>query len=258
LHESKNIKKNISKYLIEDNNGKYFRQWRDKIKSPDDIWKEILKHSKITGLTSAPKLQPIQTRLIMQQTGMRSPMGMKLFGSSLDSLEKTGYLLESILKNVPSVDPNSVFADRVVGKAYLEIKIDRKAIARYGLTIFDMQKTLSVAIGGMQLSTAVEGRERFGVRVRYARQYRDNPDDLKKILIPTPSGVQIELDQLADINYTKGAQLIKSEDTFLVSYVIFDKKTELTNVYEFENEDTLLGTQYTILINISSNLRIFQ
>ena len=101
-----------------------------------------MKASKIPGLTSAPKLQPIQTRLIMLQTGMRAPMGIKVFGPDLQTIEKTGFELEKYLKMVPGVEPSSVFADRVVGKPYLEIKINRDAISRYGLTIDDMQKFL--------------------------------------------------------------------------------------------------------------------
>ncbi len=221
--------------LIVDKRGKYFRQWRDHIKSPDDIWNEIIKNSKIPGLTSAPKLQPIQTRLVMLQTGMRAPMGIKVFGPDLESIEKTGFQLENHLKNVKGVEPMSVFADRVVGKPYLEININRDLIARYGLTIYDLQTHLSSAIGGMQLTTTVEGRERFPVRVRYAREYRDNPEDLKKILIPTPSGSQIPLGELASIDYTRGPQLIKSENTFLVGYVIFDKKENFAEVDVVEN-----------------------
>ncbi len=182
--------------LTEDKNGEYFRQWRDEIKSPNDIWDEIISQSAIPGLTSAPKLQPIQTRLVMLQTGMRAPMGIKVFGPTLESIEKTGYELEKLLKQVEGVQGMSVFADRVVGKPYLEMEINRDAIARYGLSIKDLQSTLSSAIGGMQLTTTVEGRERFPVRLRYAREYRDNPEDLKKILIPTPAGTQIPLGEL--------------------------------------------------------------
>ena len=217
--------RNISREeLIPDEHGEYFRQWRNKIKSPDDIWNEIVGASAYPGLTSAPKLQPIQTRLVMLQTGMRAPMGIKVFGPDLETIEKVGYKLENYLKQVPSVQPSSVFADRVVGKPYLEIRIDRRKISRYGLTISDMQSYISGAIGGMQLTTTVEGRERFPVRVRYAREFRDNPEDLKNVLIPTPAGTQIPLGDLADITYTRGPQMIKSEDTFLVGYVIFDKK----------------------------------
>lgn len=224
--------------LIEDEDGKNFRQWREHIKKPDDIWNEIVKHSKFPGLTSAPKLQPIQTRLIMLSTGMRAPMGIKVFGPTLEVIEKVGFELEKILQEVPSVNPATVFADRVVGKPYLEIRLNRQAMSRYGLTIQDMQMQLSVAVGGRQLSTTVEGRERFPVRVRYAREFRDNPDDMKKILIPTPAGPQVELGELADIEYVRGPQVIKSEDTFLTGYVIFDMKEGFaeTNVVEEAQE----------------------
>ncbi|HUX95808.1 MAG TPA: efflux RND transporter permease subunit [Bacteroidales bacterium] len=229
--------------LTEDKKGEYFRQWRAAIKSPDDIWKEIIKQATIPGLTSAPKLQPIQTRLVMLQTGMRAPMGIKIFGPDLETIEKVGYEIENNLKQVEGVEPMSVFADRVVGKPYLEMEINRKAIARYGLTVQNLQVVLSSAIGGMQLTSTVEGRERYPVRLRYAREFRDNPEDLKRILIPTPAGVQIPLGELVTINYTRGPQLIKSENTFLVGYVIFDKKPEYAEVDVVENAQELLNNK---------------
>ncbi|MBL6949587.1 MAG: efflux RND transporter permease subunit [Bacteroidales bacterium] len=226
--------------LIVDPDGEYFRQWRDHIKTPNDIWDEIVALTKVPGLTSAPKLQPIQTRLIMLQTGMRAPMGVKVFGPDLLSIEQAGYEIEKYLKEVPGVETASVFADRVVGKPYLEIDINRKAIARYGLTIEDIQRYLGGAIGGMKLSTTVEGRERFPIRMRYAREFRDNPDDLKKVLIATPSGVQVPLGELAELTYKRGPQMIKSEDTFLVGYVIFDKKPQFAEGNVVEDAEVLL------------------
>jgi Cu(I)/Ag(I) efflux system membrane protein CusA/SilA len=226
--------------LVEDRNGEYFRQWRNNIHSPDDIWQEIVKQATIPGLTSAPKLQPIQTRLVMLQTGMRAPMGIKVFGPDLETIEKVGYELESELKHVDGVEPMSVFADRVVGKPYIELKIKRDAIARYGLTVQSLQSVIGSAVGGMQLTTTVEGRERYPVRVRYAREFRDNPDDLRKVLIPTPAGVQVPLGELVDIQYTRGPQMIKSEDTFLVGYVIFDKKPGYAEVDVVENAQKYL------------------
>ncbi len=221
--------------LIEDKKGEYFRQWRDNIASPDDIWDQIVKEANIPGLTSAPKLQPIQTRLIMLQTGMRAPMGIKVFGPDLQTIEKTGFELERNLKQVEGIEPRSVFADRVVGKPYMELKINRGATSRYGLSIKDLQTAISGTVGGMQLSTTVEGRERFPVRVRYAREFRDNPEDLKKILIPTPAGAQVPLGELAEVTYLRGPQMIKSENTFLVGYVIFDKKPDYAEVDVVEN-----------------------
>ncbi len=227
--------------LFVDDDGEYFRQWRDNIHSPDDIWQEIIKKASIPGLTSAPKLQPIQTRLVMLQTGMRAPMGIKVFGPDLETIEKTGLEIERYLKQVKGIEPMSVFADRVVGKPYIEMEIDRNAIARYGLSIKSLQSIISSAIGGMQLTTTVEGRERFPVRLRYAREFRDNPDDLKKILIPTPTGAQIPLGELVKIHYVRGPQLIKSENTFLVGYVIFDKKPEFAEVNVVENAQKFLN-----------------
>lgn len=229
--------------LILDKKGKYFRQWRDEIKSPNDIWDEIIKKATIPGLTSAPKLQPIQTRLVMLQTGMRAPMGIKVYGPDLETIEKVGYELEKHLKYVDGVEAMSVFADRVVGKPYLELKINRDAIARYGLTIKNLQMVLSSVIGGMPLTATVEGRERFPIRVRYAREFRDNPEDLKKILIPTPTGSQIPLGELVELTYTRGPQLIKSEDTFLVAYVIFDKKEGFAEVNVVENAQDYLQSK---------------
>ena len=228
--------------LVEDKHGEYFRQWRDEIQSPDDIWNEIVKQASIPGLTSAPKLQPISTRLVMLQTGMRAPMGIKVFGPDLKSIEQTGLELEKHLKNVEGVNANSVFADRVVGKPYLEMEIDRKAIARYGITIQQLQSIIGSAIGGMQLTTTVEGRERYPVRLRYAREYRDNPEDLKQILIPAANGAQIPLGDLVDIQYERGPQLIKSENTFLVGYVIFDKMDGFAEVDVVENAQKELKT----------------
>ncbi|MFC0877408.1 efflux RND transporter permease subunit [Saccharicrinis sp. FJH2] len=227
--------------LIEDKHGEYFRQWRDNIKTPDDIWNEIIKKATIPGLTSAPKLQPIQTRLVMLQTGMRAPMGIKVFGPNLETIEKTGLELEHALKEVDGVEPMSVFADRVVGKPYLEMEINRDAVARYGLSIQQLQNVLSGAVGGMKLSSTVEGRERYAIRMRYAREFRDNPEDLKKILIPTPTGAQIPLGQLVTIKYVRGPQMIKSENTFLVGYVIFDKKPGYAEVDVVENAQKYLN-----------------
>jgi len=257
-----------SERLIEDNKGKYFRQWRKEIRSPDDIWEEIVSKSSIPGLTSAPKLQPISTRLVMLQTGMRAPMGIKVFGPDLETIESVGLELERHLKEVEGISASSVFADRVVGKPYLEMEIDRRALARYGLSVASLQTVLSGAVGGMQLTTTVEGRERFPVRVRYAREFRDHPETLENILIPTPSGAQIPLGQLVAIQYVRGPQMIRSENTFLVSYVIFDKAEGFAEVEVVENARNHLeelmqsgefqlpaGTSYLFTGNYENELR---
>ncbi|HKL03493.1 MAG TPA: efflux RND transporter permease subunit, partial [Cryomorphaceae bacterium] len=221
---------NIDDRLIEDENGEYYRNWRKEIKSPDDIWNEIVKVTKIPGVTSAPKLQPIETRLVMLQTGMRAPMGIKVYGPDLKTIENFGMELETILKEVHSVKAEAVFADRIVGKPYIHLNINRDEISRFGLNVEDVQQTIETAIGGMKLTSTVEGRERYPVRVRYPRELRDDPEALGEILIPTPTGAQIPLSQVVDIEYTKGPQAIKSEETFLVGYVLFDKRDGFSEV----------------------------
>jgi copper/silver efflux system protein len=226
--------------LISDKKGEYFRQWRKQIKNPLDIWHEIAMVTDIPGLTSAPKLQPIETRLIMLSTGMRAPMGLKVYGPDLGSIEQAGLIFEKALKEVPSIKASAVFYDRAVGAPYLEIKLNREAMARYGMTVSEVQEVLQVAVGGMALSTSVEGLERFPMRVRYARELRDNPDDIKRILVPAMNGVQIPLGEIADIDYTRGAQMIRSENTFLVGYVIFDKTENKAEVDVVQEADKLL------------------
>jgi Cu(I)/Ag(I) efflux system membrane protein CusA/SilA len=229
--------------LIPDKHGEYFRQWRPQIKNPSDIWNEIVKVTNIPGLTSAPRLQPIETRLVMLSTGMRAPMGLKIFGPDPETIEQAGMIFETALKDVSSVKASSVFYDRAVGAPYIEIKLNREAMARYGMTVADVQDILQVAVGGMSLSTSVEGRERFPIRVRYARELRDNPEELKRILVPSMNGVQIPLEEIADIDYARGAQMIRSENTFPVGYVIFDKQEDRAEVDVVKEADQLLKTK---------------
>jgi len=221
--------------LIPDSHGRPFRQWREHIKSPDDIWNEILEAGQIPGTTSAPRLQPIETRLVMLQTGMRAPMGVKVKGPKLESIEKVGLEIERFLKEVPSVEASAVIADRIVGKPYIEIDIDRERIARYGISIRNVQDVIEVAIGGRHITTTVEGRERFPVRVRYMRELRDQFETLGKILVAAADGAQVPLIELADIRYIRGPQAIKSEDTFLIGYVLFDKKKGFAEVNVVED-----------------------
>ncbi|RME68938.1 MAG: efflux RND transporter permease subunit, partial [Verrucomicrobia bacterium] len=210
--------------LIPDPDGRPYRQWRDEIRSPEDIWAEIVKAATIPGTTSAPELQPIAARIVMLQSGMRAPMGLKVFGPDLATIEKVALEIEALLKQVPSIKAEAVLADRIVGKPYLEIDIDREAIARYGIRIDMVQDVIEVAIGGKPITQTVEGRERYPVRVRYQRELRDTIEALGDILVAAPDGAQIPLKQLAEIRYVRGPQVIKSEDTFLVGYVIFDKQ----------------------------------
>ena len=226
--------------LIADDDGEYYRNWRPKIKSPDDIWNEIIKVTKLPGVTSAPKLQPIQARLVMLQTAMRAPMGIKVKGQDLKQIEAFGIKLESILKEAEGVNKETVFTDRIIGKPYLLIDIDRERIARYGISIEEVQQILEVAIGGITLTKTVEGRERYGVRVRYPRELRANATDLKNIYMPVKKGSSVPLGELVSIRYEQGPQVIKSEDTFLVGYVLFDKLNGFAEVNVVKNAQALI------------------
>jgi Cu(I)/Ag(I) efflux system membrane protein CusA/SilA len=208
---------------IETDSGRV-RQWRDHIKRKDDIWQEIVNVAHLPGLTASPKLQPIEARLVMLSTGMRAPMGLKVSGPDLNAIEQGGKLLEAALKEVSSILPSTVFYDRTVGAPYIEIRLNRVNMARYGITIADLQEVIESAVGGMTLTTTVEGRERFPVRLRYPRELRNDPEALSRLIIPTATGAQIPLGDVAEIAYAKGAQMIQSENTFPTGYVIFDKK----------------------------------
>ncbi|MBR9916093.1 MAG: efflux RND transporter permease subunit, partial [Algicola sp.] len=234
---------NAKEQLIPDDDGEFYRNWRPEIQSPDDIWNEIVKVTKLPGVTSAPKLQPIETRLVMLQTGMRAPMGIKVKGQDLKQIEAFGVQLENIIKEAEGVKKEAVFADRIVGKPYLLIDIDREKIARYGISIQDVQDVLKVAVGGMVLTQTVEGRERYGVRVRYPRELRANPTDLKQIYVPVEKGSPVPLSELATIKYEQGPQVIKSEDTFLVGYVLFDKMDGFAEVNVVENAQALIQSK---------------
>jgi copper/silver efflux system protein len=242
--------------LIPDKKGKYYRQWRSHIKNPNDIWEEILQSTILPGVTSAPKLQPIETRLVMLQTGMRAPMGIKVSGPDLRTIEDFGLKLEKYLKEVDGVKAPAVFADRIVGKPYLEFNIDRKAIARYGLTIDEVQRYIQAGVGGMKMTTTVEGRERFPVRVRYLRELRHDPDVVKRILVTTKTGGQIPLGELVKVEYRAGPQSIKSEDSFLVGYVLFDRnpdQAEVTVVHKVQKylEDKISSGELVVPAGVS-------
>lgn len=240
--------------LIEDKDGMPFRNWRfpldpeinkgrtawKGISNPNDIWDEIVKMGEVLGSTSAPKLQPIAARIVMLQSGMRAPMGIKVKGPDLDTIEAFGIELEKHLKNVEGVSPAAVIADRIVGKPYLEIIPDRNVMARYGLHIKAIHDVIEIAIGGKPITTTVEGRERYPVRVRYQRELRDSIESLKRIIVKGSTGQQIPLEEVAEIKYVRGPQVIKNEDTFLTGYVLFDKLSGYAEVDVVENAQKYL------------------
>ncbi|HEY9544199.1 efflux RND transporter permease subunit, partial [Prevotella sp.] len=209
---------------VRDKDGNYIRQWRPEIKSEDDIWDAIVSVSNLPGLTGSPKLQPIATRQVMLSTGMKAPMGLKVYGPDLNAIEKAGLQMEKALKEVEHINHSSVYYDRAEGAPYVEIALDREKLGRYGIQVGTVQSVIETAIGGMAEGNTVEGRERFPIRVRYARELRDDPEALQGILVPTADGAQVPLGQLATFNFVKGATMIQSENTFLVGYITFDKQ----------------------------------
>uniref|UniRef100_A0A2B4RE11 Putative cation efflux system protein SilA n=1 Tax=Stylophora pistillata TaxID=50429 RepID=A0A2B4RE11_STYPI len=205
--------------LIPDAKGAYYRNWRAHIKSPDDIWEEIARVTKMPGVTSAPKLQPIETRLVMLQTGMRSPMGIKIKGVDLKKMEAFGKDLEAILKEVEGVKKTTVFADKIVGKPYISVKINREKLVQYGVQIAAVQNTIKTAIGGKVAGQTIEGEKRYDIEIRYPRELRNDPEKILDAYVPLPDGNVIPLRELASVHYEKGAQAIKSEDHFLIEKI---------------------------------------
>ncbi|MCB9787518.1 MAG: efflux RND transporter permease subunit [Deltaproteobacteria bacterium] len=201
--------------------GERVRNWRPEIRSSRDVWDAIVAVARTPELTSAPKLQPIETRIVMLQTGMRGAMGVKVRGPDLASLDTFARGLEQLLSTLPEIAAGSVVADRVVGTPYLEIQPDRVALGRYGLHIDDLQQVIEVAIGGKPLTRTIEGREGYPVRIRYPAELRSSPDEIAAIRIPTPSGAQVPLGEVAHIAFTRGPQMVRSEDTFKAAYVTF-------------------------------------
>ena len=187
----------------------------------DEILAELNQKVAIPGVLPT-WLQPIQTRLVMLQTGFRAMMGVKIFGNDLEEIERVALQMEQLLKQVPgAVD---VVSDRLVGKPYLEYEIDRVAAARYGVNIRDIQDIIEIAIGGDTLTTTVEKRERYSIRVRYPRELRERFDDLEHILVPTSTGAHIPIAQVAKVTFSIGPQEIKSENGLLVGYVTMNTR----------------------------------
>jgi Cu(I)/Ag(I) efflux system membrane protein CusA/SilA len=176
----------------------------------------------------------------MLSTGMRASMGLKVSGPNLEAIERAGRALEAALKECPEIRSETVFYDRSVSASYMEIHLNRVEMARYGLNVSDLQSVISAAVGGMSLTSTVEGRERYSVRVRYPRELRNSPETLERILIPTSSGAQIPLSLVAKIEFAKGAQMISSENTFLIGYVLFDKVDGIAEVDAVEAAQAFL------------------
>jgi Cu(I)/Ag(I) efflux system membrane protein CusA/SilA len=192
--------------------------WPDRI-SWEELVDEMDRKLKIPGVTNAWTM-PIKARTDMLTTGVRTPIGIKIFGSDLKEIEKLGAQLEGLMRQVPGT--RSVYAERVTGGYFLDFVPRRDQLARYGLTIADVQTVLMSAVGGENVTTTIEGRERYPVNVRYPRELRDNVDGLRRVLVKTPAGPQVPLAQLADIQLVSGPAMIRNENGFMAGYVYVD------------------------------------
>lgn len=205
-----------------DPEGRRVRQWRDHIRHSRDVWPEITRAAHLPGVTGAPMLMPIEARRVMLQSGMRSRTGLKLFGADQATLDAFGQEVEAVLRDVPELRRGATFAERVVGRAYLQIEVDRDAARRHGLRVAEVQQALSVLVGGQAVGTSLQGRERYTIRVRAKHELRDDPEAIGRLPVVTASGAAVPLSELASITRTRGPEMIRAEDTFLVSYVLFD------------------------------------
>jgi Cu(I)/Ag(I) efflux system membrane protein CusA/SilA len=190
-------------------------------RTPDELSDAMDAAVKIPGLYNAWTM-PIRTRIDMLATGIKTPVGIKIAGPDLAELERVASEIEAVVKAVPGT--LSAFADRTMGGNYIQFNIDREAIARYGLTIGDVQDVLEVALGGMPLTTTVEGQERYAVNLRYSRDFRENLGALREIVVPTPTGAQVPLGQLAKIETVRAPMGIKSEAAVPNAWIYVDVK----------------------------------
>jgi Cu(I)/Ag(I) efflux system membrane protein CusA/SilA len=186
-----------------------------------EILAELQERTAIPGVLPT-WLQPIQTRLVMLQTGFRAMMGVKIYGSDLREIERVGLQIEQLLREVPGA--TDIIADRIVGKPYIQIEIDRERIARYGVNIRDVQDVIEISLGGMNLMETVEGRERYPVRIRLARDFRQDVEAIQRVNVPSSTGAQVPLVQLANITTVLGPQEIKGERGLLVGYVTMNTR----------------------------------
>ena len=196
-------------------------EWRPGL-TVDRLIAEMDQALQMPGISNAWTM-PIKARIDMLSTGIRTPVGVKVFGKDLGSIERAARQIEAVLRTVPGT--TSAFAERIGGGYYLDIQPDRTALARYGLMIGDVQAAIMTALGGETVTTTVEGRERFSVNVRYPRELRNNPDSIaREVLVAGPAGMMIPLGQLATIQLTQGPSTIRTEDAQLAAYIFVDTR----------------------------------
>ena len=192
--------------------------WYDRI-SKEDVIAELDQKLRFPGVTNAWTM-PIKARIDMLTTGVRTPIGIKIYGADLSVIEGIGTQIESVLRDVPGT--RSIYAERTAGGYFLDFALRRDQLARYGLTVAEAEMVIQTAIGGEPITTTIEGRERYTINVRYAREERDSVEALQRVLVPTLSGAQIPLAQIADIRMVSGPSMIRDENGMLAGYVYVD------------------------------------
>jgi len=222
-------------------------EWRPGM-TPEKLVEELNNAIQIPGLTNAWTM-PIKTRIDMLSTGIKTPVGIKIAGPDLNVLQKIGKEIEEVVKTIPGT--RSAYAERSVGGNYIDFKIKRSAIARYGLSVDDVQHVIMSAIGGMNITKTVEGLERYPVNLRYLRDYRENLESLKRILVPIPGG-NVPLEELADMEIKKGPPMIKSENARPNTWVYVDLKgidvgTYVNNAQTIVREKITLPPGYSLI-----------
>src|SRR5712664_2313721 len=185
----------------------------------DKLIQEMDSKLQFPGLSNTWTM-PVENRLDMELTGIKTPLGMKIQGPSLEGIQKVAAQLQLVLTSLPDV--RSIFAERVSQGFYINIEVNRAEAARYGLTVADVQQTVTSGIGGEMVTENIEGRERYPVNVRYNRDFRDNVEELRRVLIATPSGAQIPIEQVAKISFSRGPAMIRDEEGALTGYVYID------------------------------------
>ncbi|HSB45630.1 MAG TPA: CusA/CzcA family heavy metal efflux RND transporter [Nitrospira sp.] len=222
-------------------------QWRPGL-SYEGLVDEMDRALQLPGVTNAWTM-PIKARIDMLTTGVRTPVGIKIFGPDLTEIGKIGEHLEMVLKEVPGT--RSVYAERVFGGYYLDFVINRDEIARYGLKVMDVGRIIESAIGGENIATTIEGRERYPINVRYLRELRDEPEKLRRVLVDTPTGAQVPLAQLATLRFVNGPPMIRDENGMLAGYVFVDMVgrdmgSYVDDLKRVVQEKVSLPTGYTI------------
>jgi Cu(I)/Ag(I) efflux system membrane protein CusA/SilA len=195
-------------------------EWRDG-STIHSIWNQINQVATLPGITPASPLQPIEGRVVMLQSGIKAPMAIRVYGDSLDGLAESARNVAERLRQIPQVDAATVNPDIVLGVPYVEFDVDRETAARFGMSTMAVNQIIETALGGMNLTQTVEGRERYPIRIRYQRDVRERIDDLPHLPVVTESGEVVPLSRLAKMNTTWGPGMISSEDARLVAHIAF-------------------------------------